>query len=166
MKRFHVHIAVDDLGANVEFYSRLFGLDPEKRTNDYAKWVLSDPAVNFAVSSRGGASGIDHLGFQADDQDELKRLQAHAEEASGNALLETADAHCCYAHSRKHWVLDPQGVPWEHFETLAEAPTFGEETEHDRHAGCCLTEEVAASTAQRRGDLDARQISAPLESCC
>ncbi|MCB1998345.1 MAG: glyoxalase/bleomycin resistance/dioxygenase family protein [Rhodoferax sp.] len=123
MKRFHVHLHVDDLAQSVAFYSKLFAAEPARLEADYAKWMLDDPRINFAISARGGVGGVDHLGFQVDDEAELADLKSRAQSAD-LALLDEGDTTCCYARSEKHWVTDPQGVAWEHFHTLADIPTF------------------------------------------
>ncbi|KIX65935.1 ArsI/CadI family heavy metal resistance metalloenzyme [Burkholderia pseudomallei] len=125
MKRFHVHVHVDDLAASVAFYSKLFAAEPARVEADYAKWMLDDPRVNFAISTRGTRAGVDHLGFQVDDAAELAELTKRAE-AADIALLDRGETTCCYARSDKHWVLDPQGIAWEHFHTLDGAPVYGE----------------------------------------
>jgi hypothetical protein len=125
MKRFHVHVHVDDLAASVAFYSRLFAAQPARLETDYAKWMLEDPRVNFAISMRGGHAGIDHLGFQADDAEELAELKARAQSAD-TAVLDEGETSCCYAKSEKHWITDPQGIAWEHFHTLDSIPVFSE----------------------------------------
>ena len=137
MKRFHVHLAVDNLDTSIEFYSQLFGVNPEKQRQDYAKWVLDDPRLNFAISSRGHSSGLNHLGFQAENPEELAHLKGLAESASATAVLEQRAAACCYAKSEKHWTTDPQGIAWEHFLTMAEVETFGEDTVTESGA-CCI----------------------------
>lgn len=124
MKRFHVHLHVDDLPRNIAFYSALFDRPPERTEADYAKWMLDDPPVNFAVSSRGGTPGVGHLGIQADSQEQLGALRGRAREA-GLALLDEGETTCCYARSDKYWVTDPQGVAWEQFHTLGAIPVFG-----------------------------------------
>lgn len=129
MKRFHIHIHVDDLAASVAFYSKLFAAEPARVEADYAKWMLDDPRVNFAISTRGTKAGVDHLGFQVDDAAELAELAKRAE-AADMALLDQGETTCCYARSDKHWVLDPQGIAWEHFHTLDGAPVYG----HSRKA--------------------------------
>ena len=126
MKRFHVHAHVTDLPASVAFYTRLFGAEPTRREADYAKWVLDDPRVNFAISTRGSMPGVDHLGIQVDDEAELTELKARAEAADRGALLDEGATSCCYAKSEKHWVTDPQGIAWEHFHTLGDIPVFRE----------------------------------------
>lgn len=125
MKRFHVHLHVDDLQQSIGFYSRLFAAEPARREGDYAKWMLEDPPVNFAISTRGSTPGIDHLGIQTDDAGELAALKARAE-AADLALLDEGATTCCYARSEKHWVTDPQGIAWEHFHTLGDIPVFNE----------------------------------------
>ena len=125
--RFHVHAHVEDLQASIAFYSRMFGVPPVRVENDYAKWMLEapKPALNFAISTRGTKPGIDHLGFQADTPEELAELKARAE-AADVAVLDEGATTCCYARSEKHWVTDPQGIAWEHFQTLADIPVFSE----------------------------------------
>ncbi len=125
MKRFHVHLHVNDLAHSVGFYSKLFASEPARLEGDYAKWMLEDPPVNFAISTRGGEAGIDHLGIQTDNPDELVALKARAE-AADMVLLDEGETTCCYARSEKHWVTDPQGIAWEHFHTLASIPVFHE----------------------------------------
>jgi catechol 2,3-dioxygenase-like lactoylglutathione lyase family enzyme len=128
MKRFHVHVSVDNLAESIRFYSDLFGVSPTVERAEYAKWMLEDPRINFAISVRGHKSGVNHLGFQAEDAAELEELAERANAASGSAALEEKGAQCCYARSDKYWVLDPQGLAWEHFHTLGEAPIFGEDS--------------------------------------
>ncbi len=136
MKRFHVHLAVDDLAGNIAFYSKLFGQPPARQKEDYAKWMLEDPRLNFAISSRGHAAGLNHFGMQTDSAAELEDLAALAEDASNGTLLDRGQAACCYAVSEKHWIIDPQGVPWEHFHTMADAETFGTDVAPRPKAGC------------------------------
>jgi len=138
MKRFHVHVAVDDLEANVRFYSTVFGVSPTVLKGDYAKWMLDDPRVNFALSKRGLKPGLDHLGIQVDTEEELTALRGQVAQAEIAALDQT-NASCCYARSDKYWITDPQGVAWETFHTLVSIPVYGEDTQ--RVAGetgaCC-----------------------------
>ena len=139
MKRFHVHAHVEDLEASVAFYSRLFAAAPTRLESDYAKWMLEDPRINFAISTRGGKPGVDHLGFQTDTEEELGELKARAE-AADLALLDEGETSCCYARSEKHWVTDPQGIAWEHFHTLDNIPVFSEpHPEQSQASGCCAT---------------------------
>jgi Glyoxalase/Bleomycin resistance protein/Dioxygenase superfamily len=125
MKRFHVHAHVQDLGASIAFYSKMFAAAPTRVESDYAKWMLDDPRLNFAISTRGGTPGVDHLGLQTDDADELAELKARAQ-AADMTLQDEGETSCCYARSEKHWVTDPQGIAWEHFHTLADIPVFSE----------------------------------------
>jgi catechol 2,3-dioxygenase-like lactoylglutathione lyase family enzyme len=123
MARMHIHIAVDDLPRNIEFYSTLFGAGPGITKNDYAKWMLDDPKVNFAISTRGKKTGVDHIGIQSDNADEQVAIEQRLK-AAGIAGMEQKGGTCCYAKSDKYWTTDPQGIPWETFHTLASAPTF------------------------------------------
>ena len=125
MKRFHVHAHVDDLKASVAFYSKLFAAEPTRLESDYAKWMIEDPRINFAISTRGGKLGVDHLGFQTDSDEELVELKERAQ-AADMAVLDEGETTCCYARSEKHWVTDPQGIAWEHFHTLDSIRTFSE----------------------------------------
>lgn len=125
MKRFHIHAHVEDLQASIAFYSKLFGAPPSRVEGDYAKWMLEDPRVNFAISTRGGKPGVDHLGFQVDSEEELAQLKARAQ-AADMTLLDEGATTCCYARSDKHWITDPQGIAWEHFHTLGDIPVFNE----------------------------------------
>lgn len=170
MKRFHVHARVHDLAASIAFYSRLFGTEPVRVEADYAKWMLDDPRINFAISARGGAPGIDHLGFQTDDAVELAELKARAT-AADLALLDEGETSCCYARSDKYWVTDPQGVAWEQFHTLGDIPMFGV-PRAEADAACCAAP-AAVSTDAAATDAAAsargRPIAIPVKSagsCC
>lgn len=125
MKRFHVHVHVADLAHSIGFYSKLFGAEPARLEADYAKWMLQDPPVNFAISARGGELGVDHLGFQTDNAEDLVELKARAD-AADIATFDSGQTTCCYARSDKHWVVDPTGIAWEHFHTLDNIPVFRE----------------------------------------
>jgi lactoylglutathione lyase len=127
MKRFHVHLHVDELGPSIAFYSKLFAAEPARVEADYAKWMLDDPRINFAISTRGSKAGVDHLGIQADGEDELAELKERARRAD-LALLDEGPTSCCYARSDKYWLTDPQGVAWEQFHTLADIPVFSEKS--------------------------------------
>ncbi len=122
MKRLHVHVSVEDLAASVRFYSTLFDAAPSVAKDDYAKWLLDEPGVNFAISACG-RPGLNHLGFQVEDDD----LHAISDRlaAAGNSVVEQADAACCYAVSDKAWVTDPSGIPWETFHSHGEIAVFG-----------------------------------------
>ena len=125
MKRLHVHVAVADLGQSIQFYSTLFGTDPSVRKDDYAKWMLDDPRVNFAISTRGKKPGLDHLGIQAESQEELGEI-AQRLKAAEVATQDQAATRCCYAQSTKTWSADPQGIAWESFYTFGEITVYGE----------------------------------------
>jgi catechol 2,3-dioxygenase-like lactoylglutathione lyase family enzyme len=143
MKRFHVHISVDDLDANVRFYSGMFGVPPTVLKPDYAKWMVEDPRINFAISKRGVTLGVDHLGLQVESDAELNALRAQAAAAEIPALVQ-ADAVCCYARSDKYWITDPQGVAWETFHTLESVPVYGEMPRTESTA-CCRPAQTANS---------------------
>jgi catechol 2,3-dioxygenase-like lactoylglutathione lyase family enzyme len=139
MKRFHIHVHVDDIAASVAFYSKLFGAEPARIEADYAKWMLDDPRVNFAISTRGTKAGVDHLGFEAEDTAELAELAQRAQ-AADMTLLDQGETTCCYARSDKHWIVDPQGIAWEHFHTRDSAPVYGESRQTGPSAdspACC-----------------------------
>ena len=150
MKRFHVHVAVDDLDANVRFYSTVFGARPTVQKADYAKWMLEDPRINFAISMRGAKVGVDHLGFQVDSDEELTALRSQAA-AAEIAALDQPDTTCCYARSDKYWITDPQGVAWETYRTLAEAEVYGAEPKVEPETGaCCSPRPEAVSFIPRK----------------
>ena len=126
MKRLHVHVAVDDLERSIGFYSTLFAARPSVREADYAKWMLDDPRVNFAISSRGAVQGVDHLGIQVETDAELRELAGRLKEA-GETTRDQEATTCCYAQSNKAWVNDPTGLRWETFFTFGAATTYGED---------------------------------------
>ncbi len=125
MKRFHVHLGVPDLAASIRFYSNMFGAPPTVEKPDYAKWMIDDPRVNFAISTRGGRAGLNHLGLQAESAEELAAIREQFSAADATNTVDEANAHCCYAHGNKHWTQDPQGIAWEGFHTLDSIPVFG-----------------------------------------
>lgn len=125
MKRFHLHVGVTDLDASIAFYTRLFGAAPSVVKPDYAKWMLEDPRINFAISMReGAAKGIEHVGLQVEDADELAEVQARLS-AAGRPVLDEGATTCCYAKSEKSWIADPDGVVWEAFLTTGGSTTYG-----------------------------------------
>lgn len=126
MKRLHVHVAVEDLARSRAFYSTIFGAEPSVVEADYAKWMLEDPRVNFAISQRGSATGIDHLGIQVETADELAGIAARLKAADQSTFAEK-DTACCYARSDKEWALDPSGIRWESFLTHGQITTYGED---------------------------------------
>ena len=139
MKRLHVHVAVHDIKQSVRFYSALFAAQPSVLKDDYAKWMLDDPRVNFAISMRGARTGLDHLGIQAENGDELEDIGARLAQADVSTTPQKG-ASCCYAMSDKYWTIDPQGVAWESFHTLDSVPVYGEQARpatHQAKAACC-----------------------------
>jgi catechol 2,3-dioxygenase-like lactoylglutathione lyase family enzyme len=126
MKRFHIHIAVDDLEKNISFYSALFQTEPTVRESDYAKWMLDDPRINFAISKRGRKPGLDHLGLQVESTAELEAVQQGLV-AAALPIAAQNQAACCYVQSDKYWTVDPQGIHWEAFHTLNAIPIFGQD---------------------------------------
>jgi len=125
MKRMHVHVAVDDLKKSIDFYSALFATAPSVTKADYAKWMLDDPRVNFAISTRGRRAGLDHLGIQVEHKDELNEVYARLRKADGN-IVEQGQTSCCYAKSEKSWIDDPAGISWETFLTTGESTDYGD----------------------------------------
>ena len=139
MKRFHVHVSVADLQQSIRFYSTLFGTEPAVTKGDYAKWMLDDPRINFAISQRGAQPGLNHLGLQTDSDVELETLNAQLQQAELATVAEKEVA-CCYARSNKYWVTDPTGIAWETFHSLGSVPTYdGAEAAAGTgaQAGCC-----------------------------
>lgn len=124
MKRLHVHVSVDDLAKSIQFYSTLFAAEPTVTKEDYAKWMLDDPRVNFAISKRGEDTGIRHLGIQVEDRAELADVYARLQRAEA-PILEEGATTCCYANSEKSWIADPQGIEWETFLTTGESTIYG-----------------------------------------
>jgi hypothetical protein len=149
MKRMHVHVAVADLKQSVGFYSALFAAEPSVIKTDYAKWMLDDPRVNFAISTRGKQPGLDHLGIQAENARELNEIYARLHKASGD-VIEQGQTSCCYAESEKSWIDDPAGISWETFLTSGESADYGDGTgERDArvaHAKACCAPEIAPAT--------------------
>jgi catechol 2,3-dioxygenase-like lactoylglutathione lyase family enzyme len=155
MKRLHVNVAVADLERSVRFYSALFAAEPTVTKPDYAKWMLEDPRVNFAITTRGDRKGIDHLGIQVEDAAELGEVHGRLKQAGG-PILEQGETTCCYARSEKNWIRDPEGIAWETFLTHGEAAVYGEETERN---------EVVASPCCAPGT-DAQHDEVPESACC
>jgi catechol 2,3-dioxygenase-like lactoylglutathione lyase family enzyme len=145
MKRLHVHVAVDDLDASVAFYSGMFGTAPSVLKGDYAKWLLDDPRVNFAISSRSAHAGLDHLGIQVETQAELADVAARLAKA-GHSVREEGKTTCCYAKSEKSWVADPAGINWETFLTFGESTTYGEAPTADAPSSACCDGPKTAKT--------------------
>jgi catechol 2,3-dioxygenase-like lactoylglutathione lyase family enzyme len=143
MKRLHIHVSVDDVAASIRFYNVLFAAEPAVTRSDYAKWMLEDPRVNFAISKRGGATGIRHLGIQVEDRAELADVYSRLKRAEGPVLEEGATT-CCYAKSEKSWIEDPQGIQWETFLTTGESTVYGSDPVMEaRINACCAPTEAA-----------------------
>ncbi|MGE0736168.1 MAG: ArsI/CadI family heavy metal resistance metalloenzyme [Alphaproteobacteria bacterium] len=162
MKRFHVHMAVENLDQSIRFYSSLFAAEPAVVKPDYAKWMLDDPRVNFAISTRAGVvSGVDHLGIQVEDKGELADVYTRLRQAGG-AILEQGETTCCYAKSEKNWIADPQGISWETFLTTGESTVYGDTTPKIEaraetgqpipasQAACCGPSKAAAPAAKAK----------------
>lgn len=157
MKRLHVHVGVDDLAESIRFYSALFAAEPTVAKADYAKWMLDDPRVNFAISTgQIEARGIEHLGIQVESEDELAEVRARLK-AADRPLLEEGATVCCYARSEKNWIADPQGVVWETFHTTGEAVNYGTSPELDK-----LTSDNAAANTCCTPVIETK----PTASCC
>ena len=155
MKRLHVHVAVEDLAQATRFYSALFATDPTVLKPDYAKWMHDDPRVNFAISARGAKPGVEHLGIQAETDDELREVYARLQSADAPVLEEGATT-CCYAKSEKSWVNDPAGVAWEVFHTTGDSATYG--------GGPVVADARLASTPT--GMAIPAPAAAPTGACC
>ncbi len=145
MKRLHVNVAVSDLEKSMRFYTSLFASEPTLVKTDYAKWMLDDPRVNFAITTRGDRKGIDHLGIQVENDAELGEVYSRLKTASG-PVIEQGDTTCCYAQSEKNWISDPEGIAWETFLTKGESPVFGvSENIRDQLSACCAKPASATS---------------------
>ena len=162
MKRFHVHVAVPDLEQSIRFYSTLFGAEPVKVKPDYAKWMLEDPRVNFAISQRGArTSGVDHIGVQVDSRDELDELSGRLK-AAGETTFDEEAVSCCYAQGDKSWVNEPAGVHWETFYTFGDMTTYGEDATLDKPETGTVCSGPAATPRSKPTGATAKQQS----GCC
>jgi len=157
MKRFHLHLHVEDLAQNIAFYTAMFQQQPARTESDYAKWMLQDPPLNFAISTRGDKPGVDHLGIQVETAEELQALKAQARQAD-MALLDEGETSCCYARSDKYWITDPQGIAWEQFQTLDNIPVFSQKA--------ASPEEAAACCAPKATVIPVTMTPAARTSCC
>jgi predicted enzyme related to lactoylglutathione lyase len=154
MKRMHVHVAVEDLKRSIGFYSALFAAQPSLLKPDYAKWMLDDPRVNFAISTRGRQPGLDHLGIQAETGDELRESYARLREAGG-PVIEQGQTNCCYATSEKSWIDDPAGISWETFHTTGDSTDYGDGS----------GERVARVAHEKPCCAPAPEVAAPATAC-
>jgi predicted enzyme related to lactoylglutathione lyase len=148
MKRMHVHVSVEDIAKAIPFYSALFSAQPSVVKEDYAKWMLDDPRVNFAISTRGREPGLDHLGIQVEDQAELQEVYGRLHDAGG-AVIEQGATMCCYAKSEKSWIDDPAGISWETFFTTGESTNYGDSFDREariaHQKACCVPQPAAAA---------------------
>lgn len=153
MKRMHVHVGVDSIPEAVRFYSALFGAEPVKVKPDYAKWMLEDPRVNFAISTRVSTRGVDHLGIQVEAESELQDLRARLQ-AADMTTFDEGDTVCCYARSNKSWLQDPAGVAWEAYHTMEDAQVFhGREQAGAGASACCAPAPASPKAAARTLDI-------------
>ena len=153
MKRLHVHVAVENLSQSIGFYSALFATEPSVLKSDYAKWMLDDPRVNFAISTRGREPGLDHLGIQVESADELQEVYGRLRNAGG-VVIEQGETACCYAQSEKSWIDDPAGIAWETFHTTGESTTYGDgsgenEARTTGAKACCAPSVPAAPSSSK-----------------
>ncbi len=146
MKRLHVHVGVEDLATSIQFYSTLFAAEPTVTKTDYAKWMLDDPRVNFAISQGQAARGVEHLGIQVETAEELGEVYARLK-AAGGPVLEEGATTCCYAKSEKSWIADPQGVVWETFHTTGEAVDYGDSPALDQFSSADAAENACCAPA-------------------
>ena len=167
MKRFHVHVAVSDLEQSTRFYSAMFGMPPTVQKTDYAKWMIDEPRVNFAISARVGGFGVNHLGFQAESTEELEEIHTRLQSADLSIAAEKG-ANCCYAKSDKYWVQDPTGIAWESFRSLETIPFYGEESH--KGAGGAEVEAAAACGTACCPTIDSKNadvaVNASAKACC
>ncbi len=155
MKRLHIHVGVEKLNDGIQFYSALFGAQPVKTKTDYAKWMLDDPRVNFAISTRASKKGVDHLGIQVEEDGELAEIRARLKSAD-LSIVDEGETVCCYAKSEKSWVQDPAGIAWEAYKTMEDADIFAGKMEEN---GACCTPETM-------GQPECCEPSAKTAGCC
>jgi catechol 2,3-dioxygenase-like lactoylglutathione lyase family enzyme len=165
MKRFHVHVAVKDLQESIRFYSSVFNASPSVEREDYAKWMMDNPRVNFAISTRGNTLGVNHLGFQVDSHEELTAMRTQLEAADAGLLEQTGTA-CCYARSDKYWITDPAGIAWETFHSLGAVPVFGEEAPRAESDACCIPLKQGSKTSQNSVCCVPSNTSSSSTKCC
>lgn len=146
MKRFHIHVGVKDLNNSIQFYSTLFGQKPSKVKDDYAKWMLEDPRINFAISTRSGKEGVDHLGMQVDEGHELAEISERLKKAD-LGVFDEGSTTCCYAESSKAWVKDPAGIAWEAYHTMADVETFNGKAKTEPQANACCPPKTTTKTS-------------------
>ena len=160
MKRFHIHVGVKNLNESIQFYSTVFGQKPSKVKEDYAKWMLEDPRINFAISTRANIIGVDHLGLQVDEELELSAILDRLKNAD-LGVYDEGTTTCCYAESSKAWVKDPSGIAWEAYHTMADAELFNENSESKANA-CCVPSSIKVEASSCCPPAPAKEES----SCC
>jgi catechol 2,3-dioxygenase-like lactoylglutathione lyase family enzyme len=163
MKRFHVHLGVPDLAASIRFYSDLFGTAPTVEKPDYAKWMLDDPRVNFAISQRNTRTGLNHLGLQVDSAEELAGIRTQFAAADEGGVSDEKDVSCCYARSDKHWVRDPQGIAWEAFHSLGKVEFYDGAAQETTAPGACGTNAASCCAPEEGASV---QPAARRAACC
>lgn len=146
MKTMHIHVGVDNISESVTFYSALFGAQPAKVKDDYAKWMLDDPKLNFAISTRSGKQGVDHLGIQVENATELSEMRKRISQAEID-VFDEGETVCCYAESDKSWLQDPAGIAWEAYQTMGEAQLFSEK-ETSTDSACCAPVSIPVVAAE------------------
>ena len=156
MKRMHIHVGVESLDQSIKFYSALFGEQPVKAKTDYAKWMLDDPRINFAISTRSGTAGVDHLGLQVDQEGELQELRERLKSAD-ISVFDQGETVCCYARSDKSWVEDPSGIAWEAYKTMEDVQLF---------SASASPEEKVCCTPETKGQPDCSEPSEKAAGCC
>ena len=164
MKRFHVHVSVADLNDSVRFYSQMFGARPAVLKDGYAKWMLDEPHVNFAISVGRQPIGVNHLGFQVESDEELRSMQAQLE-AADSQLIQEDEQPCCYARSDKYWVTDPTGIAWETFHSLTTLPIYGDDTPVFNH-GTSVVPRNSIDSKSGCCAPSAKTDPSPRSSCC
>lgn len=168
MKRFHLHVSVNNLEESIRFYSTLFAAQPAVQQQDYAKWMLEDPRINFAISTRRQPVGLNHVGFQVESDEELRGMHAQLQAADAS-LVQEDEQPCCYAASNKYWVTDPTGIAWETFHTLRSIPVYGEDTNVFEHGTSAVPVEKGAPEEKTSCCVPASKggiVGARESSCC
>jgi catechol 2,3-dioxygenase-like lactoylglutathione lyase family enzyme len=165
MKRFHLHVSVENLDESIRFYSTLFAAPPTVRQPDYAKWMIEDPRINFAISTNRQPVGVNHLGFQVESDEELRGMHAQLQAADAQ-LVQENEQPCCYAKSDKYWVTDPTGIAWETFHTLGGIPVYGKDTSVFNHGASAVPIQASAAKSACCVPAEKAQPTADRTSCC
>jgi catechol 2,3-dioxygenase-like lactoylglutathione lyase family enzyme len=165
MKRFHIHVSVSDLSQSIRFYPTLFGAEPSRVEADYAKWMLEDPRIHFAISINRQPVGINHLGLQVDSTEELQGMHAQLNAADAR-LIEESEQACCYAKSDKYWITDPTGIAWETFHTLGSIPVYGDDTTVFNHGASSTPVPIADGVAKSACCVPAAKVAVGAQTGC